>query len=97
MFHEIRGPSDPAEVLVVLRDWETRVYHWGAAEKADGHDLYRGVQRRGHLLLRRSSGRGCRWLRRRRRLGDEGRGFAAEFFQPLGCAPPRGGGPRLRR
>ena len=61
------------------RRWETRVYHWRAAEKAHGHHLYRWIQRGGHLGLRRKGGRGHLWLR----LGDEGRGFAAEFFKPL--------------
>ncbi len=81
MVHEIRGTSDPAEVLVVLRRWEARVYHRGAAEQADGHHLYRRVQRGGHLLLRRRGGRGCRWLRLR--LRDEVSGFAGEFLKPL--------------
>ena len=40
------------------RRWETRVYHWRAAEKAHGHHLYRWVQRGGHLVLRRKGGRG---------------------------------------
>jgi hypothetical protein len=79
-----QGIEDTVRVLPLQgrpgrRRWETRVYHWRAAEKAHGHHPYRWGQRGGHLVLRRRGGCGCLWLR----LGDKGRGFAGEFFEPL--------------
>ncbi len=50
-------PSRYKDGLAAAR-WETRVYHWRAAEKAHGHHLYRWLQLGGHLVLRRNGGRG---------------------------------------